>query len=183
MNIFYFNRDVKQCAKEHCDKHVVKMIIEYAQLLSTAHRVLDGTEITIIKNNRKKKIWLLEDSDFDDVLYAATHVNHPSAKWVRQCYENYSWLLNLWIQLCFEYSKRYGKTHKTFSTLFSHLIHAPINIVHDTKFSAPWRAMPDQFKVDKSQQDYCQLSYQNYFKTEKKHLANWKNNEIPKWFV
>ena len=44
MNIFYLDREPKTCAEMHCDKHVVKMIIEYAQLLSTAHRLLDGTQ-------------------------------------------------------------------------------------------------------------------------------------------
>ena len=99
MNIFYFSFWPSDCAKQHCDKHVVKMIVEYAQLLSTAHRVLDGKEITILWNNRKKKIWQLEDEDFDDMLYAATHVNHPSAKWVRHSANNYSWLYNLWASL------------------------------------------------------------------------------------
>ena len=42
MNIFYLDHHTQRCANQHCDKHVVKMIIEYAQLLSTAHRVIDG---------------------------------------------------------------------------------------------------------------------------------------------
>ena len=42
MNIFYLDNDPIKSAELHCDKHVVKMIIEYAQLMSTAHRVLDG---------------------------------------------------------------------------------------------------------------------------------------------
>ena len=43
MNIFYLHNDPKICAEMHNDKHCIKMILEYAQLLSTAHRVLDGT--------------------------------------------------------------------------------------------------------------------------------------------
>ena len=42
MNIFYLHKDPKVCAEQHLDKHVVKMLIEYAQLMSTAHRMLDG---------------------------------------------------------------------------------------------------------------------------------------------
>ena len=58
MNIFYLNKDPKICAEQHCDKHVVKMIVEYAQLLSTAHRVIDGEEYEDrSKNNRKIKRW------------------------------------------------------------------------------------------------------------------------------
>ena len=44
MNIFYLHENPKICAEMHLDKHASKMCIEYAQLLSTAHRVLDGTE-------------------------------------------------------------------------------------------------------------------------------------------
>ena len=42
MNIFYLHNDPKVCAELHVDKHVVKMIVEYAQLLSTAKRMTDG---------------------------------------------------------------------------------------------------------------------------------------------
>ena len=67
MNIFYLHKDPKTCAEMHCDKHVVKMVLEYAQLLSTAHRVLDGDE------------WADKAQ-----LYKATHKNHPSAIWARE---------------------------------------------------------------------------------------------------
>ena len=64
MNIFYLHEDVKQCAKMHVDKHVVKMIVEYAQLLSTAHRMLDGIEYTgLSKNGRKVKRYKF-DNDY-----------------------------------------------------------------------------------------------------------------------
>ena len=72
MNIFYLDRDPAKCAAMHCDKHVVKMILEYAQLLSTAHRVLDG------------------DQNADSQgFYKATHKNHPSAVWVRESWAHY----------------------------------------------------------------------------------------------
>jgi hypothetical protein len=62
MNIFYLDPNPKICAEMHVDKHVCKMVIEYAQLLSTTHRVLDG-EMYIGKtvNNRNIKRWLLLD--------------------------------------------------------------------------------------------------------------------------
>ena len=184
MNIFYFDSDPFITAKQHCDKHVVKMIVEYAQLLSTAHRVLDGKE-TIIKTEkgRRKKIWILEDEDFNDALYAATHVNHPSAKWVRDSYNNYEWLLNLLVFLSAEYTRRYGKIHKTSQEVLPYLVPAPQNIDINKPFSPPWRAMPDQYKIDKSVDTYCELSYQAYFNGEKQKLAKWKHNEIPSWFI
>ena len=96
MNIFYLNKSFRQTAKDHCDKHVVKMILETAQLLSTAHRVLDGDEYADRVN-----------------LYKATHKNHPSAVWVRSNKEAYDWTYMLLVQLCKEYTKRYNKEHKT----------------------------------------------------------------------
>jgi hypothetical protein len=79
MNIFYLHNDPKQCAEWHVDKHVSKMLVEYAQLMSTAHRVLDGEEYTAYsKNNRKVKRWRLSNPNEENTIYKACHVNHPS---------------------------------------------------------------------------------------------------------
>ena len=94
MNIFYLDKDAEIAAQYHCDKHCVKMILESAQLLSTAHRVLDG------------------DEDADRLgLYKSFSPNHPSAIWVRQSDQNYNWLWELLHYLGIEYSKRYDKVH------------------------------------------------------------------------
>ena len=96
MNIFYLHNDPKICAEMHVDKHCVKMILEYAQLLSTAHRVLDGTLVNgYSKTGRKQKRYVLPD-DRDSVLYSATHINHPSAVWVRKSDANYAWQRQLY---------------------------------------------------------------------------------------
>jgi hypothetical protein len=88
MNIFYLHHDTKICAQYHNDKHCIKMILESAQLLSTAHRVIDGTQTIELVNGRKRKRWSLDNPALDSVLYKATHVNHPSSVWVRQSSEN-----------------------------------------------------------------------------------------------
>ena len=100
----------------HVDKHCVKMILEYAQLLSTAHRILDGTQsVGLSKTGRKQTRYVLPD-DRESMLYSATHINHPSAIWCRQSAQNYLWLTDLLNFLCAEYTYRYGKTHKIEST-------------------------------------------------------------------
>ena len=92
MNIFYLHNDPKICASYHNNKHVVKMILEYAQLMSTAHRVLDGTVYeSKTKNNRRIKRWLLDD-DRENILWKASHIQHPSGIWLRSSSENYKWL-------------------------------------------------------------------------------------------
>ena len=70
MNIFFLDKDPRECARQHCDKHVVKMVIETAQLLSTAHRLLDGKQSTDrTANNRRSKRWRHPDPKADNILY------------------------------------------------------------------------------------------------------------------
>ena len=162
----------------HNDKHCVKMILEYAQLLSTAHRILDGTVSTgLTKTGRKKTVYALADHR-DTILYSATHVNHPSATWVRQSDRNYVWLQNLLEALCLEYTYRYGKIHKVQSSgLTGALQKLPTNIPQKP-FTEPTPAMPDDVKIVGS----SIASYRNYYIKNKTHLAKWKNRKIPDWY-
>lgn len=178
MNIFYLHSDAKTCAEMHVDKHVVKMILEYAQLLSTAHRVLDGSEHTVLSaSGRKKKVWHLDDATTNSTIYSATHINHPSAKWARHSLANYQWLYTMWRHLMQEYTFRYGKHHSC-EKLIDHLAHAPKNIAKNLEFCAPWRAMPDEYKVPND----TILSYRNYYVGAKSHFAKWSKRDVPEWF-
>jgi hypothetical protein len=183
MNIFYLDSNVTKCAEYHNDKHVVKMILEYAQLLSTAHRVLDGTEWTEEKyvsgslppRYRKAKRWKLFDDSTDSVLYKATHINHPSAVWARQSNNNYNWLYCLFVSLMSEYTYRYGKTHAC-DRLAPYLQRTPKNIPVGY-LTQPTPAMPDEYKVPDSIK-----SYRNYYIGAKNKMAKWKNRPIPEWW-
>ena len=180
MNIFYLHNNPEECAKLHNDKHVVKMILEYAQLLSTAHRFLDGVQVVgLSQSGRKQTRYELSDNR-DGILYRSTHINHPSAIWVRKSPENYIWLANMLIALCEEYTYRYGKTHKVEKDglCFVLLKNIPKNIGNEG-WSEPTPAMPEEFKVSG---DSIQ-AYINYYVGAKKHLANWKKRTIPSWYV
>jgi hypothetical protein len=96
MNIFYLDRDPKIAAQMHCDKHCIKMILESAQMLSTAHRVIDGDDYA---NERG--------------LYKMAHKNHPSTIWVRSSDEHYNWMYSLMLSQMEEYTYRYDKHHAT----------------------------------------------------------------------
>jgi hypothetical protein len=179
MNIFYLDPDVNTCAEMHNDKHCVKMILEYAQLLSTAHRVLDGVlTIGLSESGRKRKQYILSDKR-EQVLYSATHINHPSAVWVRQSHQNYIWLSQLLESLCYEYTYRYEKTHKVerdglLQVLTTNIpVNTPIG-----PFTAPTPAMPDDVKVPGN----SLASYRKYYINNKSHLANWKKRQVPEWF-
>jgi len=157
MNIFYLSEDPSIAARYHNDKHVVKMILETAQILSTAHRVLDKSIST--------------------ELYKATHINHPSTKWARANINNYQWLYNLFCELCTEYTFRYGKTHLTEKKLKHVLQQAPMLISNDA-FTQPPQAMPDEFRSADSIQ-----SYRTYYIKSKNHLASWTKRPTPDWYT
>jgi hypothetical protein len=176
MNIFYLDHDVTKCAEMHNDKHVDKMILEYAQLLSTAHRYLDGIPtVGLSESGRKRKQYILSD-EREQVLYSATHINHPSAVWVRQSDSNYDWLFAMFQALLDEYTFRYGKVHAT-SRLEAWLCRIPENIPYKA-FTEPTPAMPDEVKVPGN----SIKSYRNYYINNKLHLASWKNRSVPEWF-
>lgn len=176
MNIFYLSNDPKECAEFHTDKHCVKMILEYAQLLSTAHRVLDGVPtVGRSASGRKQLRYTLSDGR-DAVLYSATHINHPSAVWVRQSDSNYNWLYVLWHELMTEYTYRYLKVHAC-EKLIIPLRRVPYNIPSGT-FTQPTPAMPDDVKVAGN----SIASYRQYYIKHKTHLANWKNRKVPDWY-
>ena len=176
MNIFYLHNDTKVCAEMHNDKHTVKMILEYAQLLSTAHRVLDGTiSVGLSSSGRKKTSYVLMDNS-ESVLYTATHINHPSAIWVRQSHANYVWLYRMFGSLMDEYTYRYGKVHAC-NRLADALSNRPFNLPKG-EFTEPTPAMPDDIKIAGD----SVASYRNYYIKSKSHLANWKKRNVPVWY-
>ena len=177
MNIFYLHEDPVQNAKWHIDKHIVKMPIEYAQLMSTAHRILDGhMYIGRTANGRRIKRWKLQD-ERDDILYKASHVNHPSAVWVRESIENYFQMYKIYMATLAEFTHRYGKVHGA-SKPSMYLMRAPLNIPLVKGTQIP-QAMPDYCKVEGDPI----TAYRNYYINEKKRFATWKNKEIPEWFM
>lgn len=174
MNIFAVDNDPVQAA--HClvDKHVVKMILESAQLLSTAHRVLDGHEyVGKSKSGRNVKRWTLYD-DRDGHLYSATHVNHPSAVWCRQTTGNYEWLYAHFNALLTEYMYRYGKIHKCYY-MWYYLSPPPANLPKGDlqRFAV---AMPEEYKVADPVE-----SYRNYYRVAKERMHKWTKREKPAW--
>jgi hypothetical protein len=179
MNIFYLDINPQIAAKYHVDKHCVKMILESAQLLCTAHRILDGIGPVKVYNpetNRSvTRYWIPDERQ--ELLYSATHVNHPSAIWCRASDKNYDWLWKLMRELCTEYTYRYEKIHKCEgSGLLDKLHELPKNIPIGT-FTYPTPAMPDQYKIPG---DGVQ-SYRNYYIGEKQRMFSWKKRPVPEF--
>jgi len=181
MNIFMVDSDPTKAAQSLVDRHVVKMILETAQLLSTTHRVLDGAPVEVTYRIpesgkvRKKKVWVLDD-DRNDVLYNATHMNHPSAVWVRQSVANYAWLVEHLFALGDEYTYRYSKRHKTIEKLGYLIQSPPFNLREYDQTKMPC-AMPDEYKIS----DDPVLNYREYYIKGKAALHRWTKREVPDW--
>lgn len=180
MNIFYLHNDHETCAVMHVDKHCVKMILEYAQLLSTAHRMLDGEEYIDSSSGRKIRRWRLNNPHLESILFKASHINHPSAIWCRKNKQNYMWLANLLAETCREYTYRYGKVHSVERSGLMHLLrHNYPDNLPDGEFTEPTPAMPDYCKVAGD----SIKSYRNYYINEKSRMAVWKNRPTPEWYI
>ncbi len=154
MNIFVLSESTREAARMHCDKHVVKMPLETAQLLCTAHQVLDGE---------------------NDILYKATHINHPCSIWVRLSKGNYFWTYMLFRDLAKEYKHRYGKNHLSWTKLEKWLRFPPKAIPEGsvTPFA---QAMPEDCICDDAV-----TAYRHYYNKHKRHLHNWTNRHVPDW--
>lgn len=154
MNVFFLDRDPHKCAVAHYDTHVVKMILESAQLLSTAHHLCG-----------------------DGGPYKVTHQNHPSAIWARSTVNHYSWLFCLMVRLGHEYTHRFGKVHKTIRDHQEFLIQTPRDI-KALGWQDPPQAMPEH-----CQNPDAVTAYRNYYTTEKLGLMKYTNRETPLWLI
>lgn len=169
MNIFYLSEDPDECARWMVDKHVVKMILETAQLLSTAHRVLDGDPDD----------GTLHDKLTNELLYKRTHKNHPSAIWARESDGNYRWLYRHLLALLKEYTFRYGKHHAVETKGISgRLRHFPFKIKQGLRTPMP-SCMDEEYRIS----DDPVVNYRNYYVKGKAHLHNWKNRSPPDWIT
>ena len=178
MNIFVVNRDPWLAAKDLCDKHVVKMIVESAQMLSTAHRVLDGKPTTALsRTGRRIKQWDHPNPAFDKVLCKATMVNHPCTRWAMENNKNYFWLYDHLDALLREYTDRYQKHHSMEGLTYNFLRSAPRNIAMVNGTTSFAQAMPDQYRNPDAI-----TAYRNYYMGEKRRFAAWKTGIKPKWW-
>ena len=166
MNIFLLSWILENCAKYHCDLHVVKMILETSQLLSTTHHMANSV--------------LAEKYMTEGKIYKKTHYNHPSAIWARECRENYIWLCYLGLALCKEYAYRYDKKpsdHKCYDKLVFLITHVPDELPSNNGvITLPKMAMPDQYKCADPVH-----AYRTYYVNDKQRMLVWRKRGPPNW--
>jgi len=182
MNRFVIEETPRECAQSHCDKHAVKMPLEEAQMLSTAHRMLDGTleKRPSISGKTMVKYWKLPDHR-EDIVYKAVHMGHPCTVWAAESLANYRWAFALFEELCEEYAYRYGKVHKCYEKLADPLRLAPDNIDKNLELTPMPLAMgaaPECMNPD----DVIG-SYRKFYMTKQHRFSmSWKNRPTPEWF-
>ena len=151
MNIFFLDKDPVKAAQLQCDKHVVKMVLETAQMVSTAVR-----------------------NQGHDVGYLLAYPKHPMTIWVNKTNDNFAWALEHGLALGEEYTHRYNKIHASHTML---LDIQKLGITGNSNYmTTPPQCMPDEYKkisyVD---------AYQNYYVNAKKHFARYTNRKPPKF--
>ena len=152
MNIFVLDRCPDKSAQMMCDKHVIKMILESNQMLST-----------IARENGL------------DAPYRSTHSKHPCTIWAGKSKQNWNWLVQHSRALCQEYTKRYGKIHKSQRvTEWAEKLNISLPDTGQTEFAL---AMPAKYRV------LCPVqSYRDYYKGDKARFASWRTGKAPDWW-
>jgi len=151
MNIFYLDKDPVKAAQVQYNKHVVKMILESAQMLCTAHHHYAE----------------LLGYDAEYIPYKKAHYNHPSTIWTRQNSRQYYWLFHHMLALGDEYTKRYNKKHLSITKCFDALKNCPVGMPLGGTFNEPPQAMPDEYKHESAIHAYWQ-----YYIHDKKSIAH-----------
>lgn len=163
MNIFVLDREPKKSALYHCNKHVVKMVLETAQLLSTAIRI-----VTQGKDNEK--------------LYKLTHFNHPCSLWVRNKPENFYWTVDLGMCLASEFTFRFNKIHKS-----KIVIETCYEMAIQHGYLKNTENLPEPEFIycgpDKYRENDVINSYRSYYQHEKVDFAKYTNRDFPEWLV
>ncbi len=178
MNIFAVHKDPVIAAKHLCNAHVVKMILESADMLSLAHRLCDGTRKTVLRNGRNVVVYELSDCREELLINNFRHVNHPCSLWTRKTYGNYMWLYEHYIGLLDEFEFRYGHAHKYANSELSDILKCvPLNIPMGkrTRFVQAFNDHPELMDADPI------IGYRNYYANAKQHLHLWKVRQPPAW--
>ncbi|MDD2470061.1 MAG: hypothetical protein PHI22_03960 [Bacilli bacterium] len=181
MNIFFLDNDVEKNAMLYHDAHVRKIIVEIAQMLSTAmhyeclinyYKYKSNDLKTIKIENDKYKINNKEYVDVPEQLqkiYKPAYINHPMTKWVRETGLNFYVTKNILDNLLIEYYYRFNKIHKC--SELSHNLKLLYN--SSLELTTPPQCMPEKYKCD----DFIQ-AYRRYYIGEKQYD---KNGKPHKW--
>ena len=186
MNLFILSLDPKECAEMMMDVHIVKIILEAVQMLSTAKRLLSvcrpecAGSLVGLKPAEKRAI-LLQANALELPVYRVAHASHPVCIWVRQSRANFMWTLDLVDAMHNEWRYRYNHPdtvqHKSYVVAQYLRANVPESFP-DTVLTPFAVAMPEECKVPFD----VIGSYRLYYKSNKRSFATWKKRAPPDWF-
>jgi hypothetical protein len=200
MNIFILDKDPVQAAQLQCDKHVVKMVVESAQMLSTAHRLLDGQETRKPSKSGKtmRKYYDLylgqDDLEMETLLMANVHEKHPCTIWSMINTANYDWHWQHLNALCKEYTYRYATEKEPYKMHSVERINPTIGISLLGMLRTHPRNLPKSnqmtpFPLAMKSNPECMFegdpvrSYQAFYQTKQERFKMaWTKRSIPEWF-
>ena len=183
MNIFVLDRDPQIAATFHCNKHVVKMILESGQMLCTAHwsHLLSSNNKSMkdFKRVRDAQAWLFENIESElQPPWKMSHTRHPCTLWTSETISNYFWHVNLAECLLREYTRRYKKTHKSTPVIEWLRKNTPVGI-KDASLTEFQQCVPEECKVLGD----APAAYKKYYIGYKNHFAKWEPRAItPQWY-
>lgn len=154
MNIFVLDEDPLLCAQAHVDKHVVKMPLETAQILSTGLAHYNAPQ---------------------ENLYRPTHKKHPCTLWAQATAANFMWLVQLGFALCDEYTYRYGKEHA--SKRIIKVAGDQVGAIPTGPITPFAQAVPEDLRNENAV-----TAYRDYYRRDKAYISGWKNRSKPFWF-
>lgn len=165
MQIFFLSKNPEAAARYHNNKHVVKMIIESAQILSAAHHYWDPGNINI--------------------PYKLSHRWHPAVHWARKTQGNYLWLVRLAKALCKEYRFRYGylhdRQHKSCDAIKWLAHHIPVGMPKKGMTVPPQMIHIDCRNSGRTFADTVS-AYRRDYMQYKRHFSQWGRRGSPYWF-
>jgi len=163
MNIFILDEDPKICAKYHCDKHVVKMPTETAQMISFVYH--------------EREFWNKPIPEFI-MKFSKTHYKHPCSVWIRESLQNFLFSTQLGIELYQEYQYRYNnpEKHQRAKNIFEFSLQNPPNLpdIGLTPFAKAMETVYSESAV---------ISYREYYRLDKAHLHRWTNRPTPPFIL
>ena len=175
MNIFVLHTDADRAARDQCDKHVPKMIVETAQMMASALRThgAEDVDMPLTKSGSP---------------YKGGYPNHPCTRWASECQENFLWLAEHGLALCNEFEFRFEKEHACFEPILEMMM---LNILIPKKGGrTPFAlAMPDEFRpidIDGELEYHAYglravEAYRAYYHS--KEFAEWKYTDEPSWWL
>jgi len=180
MNIFVLDLDPQKCAEYHCDKHLVKMLVEHCQILGsiayTARGITRKKDITPEFVNKHFAGFPRKNEDGGPRPYGIGYKNHPCTTWAAASIQNYLWLCNLTLRMGDEYTKRYGRKHacEDICRWYYSNMPASLPMLQMTNFA---QAMPEDCKNENAV-----IAYRNYYIKHKSKFARWAHSQTPNWW-